>query len=48
MQLLSGLADLYRSIDNRSDLRSVYEYYFENEKTTDFDKNMKKDRLYFC
>ena len=45
--IISGLADLYRSIENRSDLRSVYEYYFENEKDTDFDKNMKKRSAVF-
>jgi len=40
--IISGLADLYRSMENRPELKPVYEYYFGSENESGFDKQMKE------
>lgn len=40
--IISGLSDLYRSMENRPKLKPVYEYYFGNENESGFDKQMKE------
>lgn len=40
--IISGLADLYRSMENRSELGSVYENYFGNISDSEFDKNIRE------
>jgi len=40
--IISGLADLYRSMENRPELKSVYENYFGSENDSGFDKSMNK------
>ena len=40
--IISGLSDLYRSMDNRPKLKSVYENYFGNENESNFQKQMKE------